>query len=144
LARSRLLRISQKREDWNASDLNLNTQDQGLIDKSLEKFISALCHLDEPQVALLGTEFDGMACFTIGEAAQNSHWARYAQAAALVLQQQQPLSKGLVGVASGTLIGAGLSSSASVGLAYLSGLAAVNDISLTADILVELDRKAGR
>jgi galactokinase/galacturonokinase len=97
--------------------------------------------LDEPQVALLSTEFDGMACFTIGEAAQNSHWARYAQAAALVLQQQQPLSKGLVGVASGTLIGAGLSSSASVGLAYLSGLAAVNDISLTADILVELDRQ---
>ena len=94
--------------------------------------------LDKPQVALLSTEFAGMARFTIGEAAQNAHWARYAQAAALVLLQQQPLSKGLVGVANGTLIGAGLSSSASIGLAYLSALAAVNNISLTADVLVEL------
>ena len=96
---------------------------------------------DEPQVALLSTDFEGMARFTIGEAAENSHWSRYAQAAALVLQQQQPLSKGLVGVASGTLIGAGLSSSASIGLAYLSALAEVNDISLTSDVLVELDRQ---
>lgn len=51
LARSRLLRISQKREDWNSSDLNLNDHDRGLIEKSLEKFISALCHLDEPNIA---------------------------------------------------------------------------------------------
>jgi glycosyl hydrolase family 10 len=51
LARSRLLRISQKREDWNSSDLDLSEQDQGLIEKSLEKLISALCHLDEPQIA---------------------------------------------------------------------------------------------
>ena len=96
---------------------------------------------DEPQVALLSTEFDRSARFTIGEAVEKAHWARYAQAAALALQQQQPLSKGLVGVASGTLIGAGLSSSASVGLAYLSALAEVNDITLTADELVELDRQ---
>ncbi len=97
--------------------------------------------LDEPQVTLLSTEFESMARFTIGAAVEKSHWARYAQAAALALQQQQPLSKGLVGVASGTLIGAGLSSSASVGLSYLSALAAVNDMALTADVLVELDRQ---
>jgi galactokinase/galacturonokinase len=51
------------------------------------------------------------------------------------------LSKGLVGVASGTLIGAGLSSSASIGLSYLSALAMVNEITLTPAELVELDRQ---
>ncbi len=96
---------------------------------------------DEPRIELLSTEFDSMADFTIGVAVEKSHWSRYAQAAALALQQQQPLSKGLVGVASGTLIGAGLSSSASIGLSYLSALAAVNGITLTAAELVELDRQ---
>ena len=96
---------------------------------------------DEPQVRLFSSEFDNMVCFTIGEAVDKSHWARYAQAAALALQGKQRLTKGLVGVASGTLIGAGLSSSASVGLAYLSALAEVNDIQLTAVELVELDRQ---
>lgn len=96
---------------------------------------------DEPQIRLLSTEFDNMASFTIGEAVDNSHWARYAQAAALTLQQKQPLSKGLVGVASGTLIGAGLSSSASIGLSYLSALAELNDIPLTDADMVELDRQ---
>jgi galactokinase len=42
-------------------------------------------------------------------------------------------------VASGTLIGAGLSSSAAVGLAYLQALADVNNLSLTAANLVDLD-----
>jgi len=96
---------------------------------------------DEPQVALLSSEFDGLAHFTLSEPVDESHWARYAQAAALALQQRQPLLKGLVGVASGTLIGAGLSSSASIGLSYLSALAAINDMSLTAAELVELDRQ---
>ena len=96
---------------------------------------------DEPRIELLSTDFDSMADFTIGAAVEKSHWSRYAQAAALALQQRKPLSKGLVGIASGTLIGAGLSSSASIGLSYLSALAAVNDITLTAAELVELDRQ---
>jgi mevalonate kinase len=40
---------------------------------------------------------------------------------------------------SGSLIGTGLSSSASVGLAYLKALAHVNDIELTAEQLVQLE-----
>ena len=96
---------------------------------------------DEPRIALRSTEFDNAADFTIGAAVDKTHWARYAQAAALTLQERQPLTKGLVGAASGTLIGAGLSSSASIGLSYLSALAAVNDITLTAADLVELDRQ---
>lgn len=95
----------------------------------------------QARVTLKSTEFDGMAEFTMGTAVEKSHWARYAQAAALALQQRQPLSRGIVGVVSGTLIGAGLSSSAAVGLAYLSALAEVNDIELGPAELVELDRQ---
>ena len=75
-----------------------------------------------PQVQLLSTAFDTAANFTIGDAVDMTHWARYAQAAALTLHERQPLSHGLVGAADGALIGAGLSSSASIGLAYLLAL----------------------
>lgn len=97
--------------------------------------------VDGPQVQLLSTAFDTAANFNIGDAVDMSHWARYAQAAALALHERQPLSYGLVGAADGALIGAGLSSSASIGLAYLLALATLNDITLSPDELVELDRQ---
>ncbi|HSJ87062.1 MAG TPA: galactokinase family protein [Anaerolineales bacterium] len=65
------------------------------------------------------------------------HWARYAQAAARVLDAKH----GMKAHVSGSLIGAGLSSSASVGLAYLKALADVNDIELSNEQLVQLEYK---
>jgi galactokinase len=97
--------------------------------------------LEGPDIALISTRFESMARFRIGSGVDHGHWARYAQAAALALHQWQPLSRGLAGVTSGTLIGAGLSSSASVGLAYLAALADVNEIALAPKDLVELDRR---
>jgi galactokinase/galacturonokinase len=70
------------------------------------------------------------------------HWARYAQAATLALLEQYPLKRGFAGFVSGTLIGAGLSSSASVILAYLRALAHANELSLSAEELVLLEFKA--
>lgn len=72
--------------------------------------------------------------FSIGDL-DHAHWARYAQAAARVLE----LKRGMKAHVSGSLIGSGLSSSASVGLAFLQALADVNDIKLTAEQLVHLD-----
>lgn len=72
--------------------------------------------------------------FSIGEL-DHAHWARYAQAAARVLD----LKHGMQAHVSGSLIGSGLSSSASVGLAYLKALADVNHIELSAEQLVHLD-----
>jgi len=63
------------------------------------------------------------------------HWSRYAQAAARVLNPKRGMRAHL----SGSLIGAGLSSSASVGLAYLKALADVNSIEVSNDELVQLD-----
>jgi galactokinase len=65
-----------------------------------------------------------------------THWIRYAQAAARVLPG---LKRGLQAYVSGPLIGAGLSSSASVGLAYIKALADVNEMELSDIDLVHLD-----
>jgi hypothetical protein len=51
IARSRLLRISQKREEWGLTDLTLTENQHEIIDQAMELFIQALCHLDEPEKA---------------------------------------------------------------------------------------------
>jgi len=77
----------------------------------------------------------GESKFIIGDL-DTTHWVRYAQAAARVLPN---LKRGIQAHVSGSLIGAGLSSSASVGLAYLKALADVNSIELSNEQLVHLD-----
>lgn len=77
--------------------------------------------------------------FFIGDDIDKTHWARYAQAAANVLDKKHKLTRGFLAELNGTLIGAGLSSSASVSLAYLKALADVNDIELSNDGLVQLE-----
>ncbi len=95
--------------------------------------------LDKAEIQLASPNFSGSITFPIGTAVQPDHWARYAQGAALALDKNYALSRGFAGVSSGTLIGAGLSSSAAVGLAYLQALADVNDLFLGDTALVELD-----
>jgi len=99
----------------------------------------AYAPLDKPEIRLASTNFPGALRFTLGTAVQPTHWARYAQAAALALGQSYRLTRGFVGVSGGALPSAGLASSASVGLAYLQALADVNALTLTPDELVELD-----
>ncbi len=99
----------------------------------------AYAPLDEPEIRLASANFPGVVGFTLGTAVQPNHWARYAQAAVLALGQSHPLTRGFTGVSSGALIGTGLGSSASVGLAYLQALADVNAIDLTKEELIELD-----
>ena len=89
--------------------------------------------LDSKEIRITSDQF-GKAKFLIGELDQ-SHWARYAQAAARVLNPK----RGMKAHVTGSLIGAGLSSSASVGLAYLKALADVNETNLTHEQLVHLD-----
>ena len=76
----------------------------------------------------------GKAKFVIGTL-DKTHWIRYAQAAARVLHPK----RGMKAHVTGSFIGSGLSSSASVGLAYLRALANVNDIELSNEQLVRLD-----
>lgn len=87
----------------------------------------------EGVVQLTSPDF-GQVEFSIGDL-DRSHWARYAQAAARVLNPK----RGMRASVHGALIGSGLSSSASVGLAYLRALAEVNGINFTAGDLVAWD-----
>jgi galactokinase len=78
----------------------------------------------------------GEAKFLLADEIDKTHWARYAQAATHVLPN---LKRGIHAHVTGSLIGSGLSSSASVGLAYLKALADVNEIELSNEDLVRLD-----
>ncbi len=51
IARARLLRISQKREEWGLTDLTIDADQHHLMDQAMEMFIEALCHLDQPAKA---------------------------------------------------------------------------------------------
>lgn len=48
LARGKLLRISQKREEWGMAELNLSAEVHGQIDQSLDQFVTALGMPDQP------------------------------------------------------------------------------------------------
>jgi len=89
--------------------------------------------LDSKEIRITSDQY-GEANFFIGDL-DKLHWVRYAQAAARVLNPKC----GMKAHVTGSLIGAGLSSSASVGLAYLKALGDVNDIKLTNEQLVLLD-----
>lgn len=88
--------------------------------------------LDKEEIEITSDQF-GDTRFVIGDL-DTIHWARYAQAAARLLDAK----RGMKAHASGSLIGSGLSSSASVGLAYLKALADVNDMELSIEELVQL------
>lgn len=89
--------------------------------------------LDTPEIHLVSDQF-GEVRFTIGEL-DSDHWARYAQAAARVLHA----GRGMEAHATGSFIASGLSSSASVGLAYLVALADINEIELSREQRARLD-----
>lgn len=84
---------------------------------------------------------DKAAAFNIGNNTSDENWIRYAMASATSVADNAPGIKGFSGLVYGSLVGAGLSSSASVILAYIGGLAHVNNLNLSNAELVELARK---
>lgn len=93
-------------------------------------------HPLDSQEIIITSEQLGEKRFILGDEIDIAHWIRYAQAAARVVPN---LKRGMQAHVSGPLVGAGLSSSASVGLAYIKALADVNEIELTDRDLVHLD-----
>ncbi len=81
------------------------------------------------------------ATFTSSQLQDSHGWDAMARASFAALSAYRPLDRGMDAVVFGTLISGGLSSSASVILAYLSALADVNGFSLTESELVELSRR---
>lgn len=88
-------------------------------------------------------EFEGEETFSLNHKAAKAQtsWGRYLHGAVDVLKKAYPLKNKINGLVMGTLPGGGLSSSASVGLAYLHALAFANRIELAPWEMIELDRQ---
>lgn len=67
-------------------------------------------------------------------------WGNYVRGAALALQQIYPLRVGLDAVVAGSMPIGGLSSSAAVGVAYLLALETANDLPISPEENIQLDR----
>ncbi len=67
-------------------------------------------------------------------------WANYARGAVLALKQSYDLRIGIDAVVMGMMPIGGLSSSAAVGIAYLLAIETVNDLELSAEENIQLDR----
>ena len=80
-------------------------------------------------------------CFLPGELTDEHGWDAMARASVAAFSDYREMRHGVTAVVSGTLVSGGLSSSASVILAYLSALAEANDVTLTPEELVELSRQ---
>ena len=102
---------------------------------------------DRPWVELTSANFPGTVEFSIGERAPSAlpEWGRYAHGAVAALGHRLPARpRGFVGRVQGTLPGGGLSSSASVLLAYVEAMAHVNDVALTPEDKMQLALRAER
>ena len=100
-----------------------------------DKKMTLLCNLTSER------GFKDKSSFEIGKVLSSNGWSKYAEAAAAALNAHTPIKQGITGVVSGSLIGAGLSSSASVILAYIAALCDINQIKLNKAEQVELVRR---
>ena len=106
--------------------------------------LMAYAPMSGSDVRLRSLNYPGRVVFDLEDIGEvpGSFWGVYARAAALALKEKHPLTRGIVGLIDGMLPGCGLSSSASVLLAYLHALADANDLALAPWDYVHLTRRA--
>ena len=99
---------------------------------------------DDSLVRLRSRNYPGKVKFDLLDIGDStgSFWGVYPRAAALALQETYELERGIVGLLDGMLPGCGLSSSASVLLAYLHAFARANSLELEPWDYVRLTRLA--
>ena len=107
------------------------------IDRSI---LLAYAPTDDGRVEVESLDFQPPTAFALDNVPsfQRGDRANYVRGAALALQQQHRLRRGLIGVIGGDMPIGGLSSSAAVTVAYLLALEAANDLELTAHENVDL------
>ncbi len=95
----------------------------------------------ERRIRLYSTNYPGIVEFSLDNirTTRRDDWGRYAMGAAKIIQEHMPIEVGFTGAITGSLPASGLSSSASVGLAYLKALSHLNNYNLTPDQYVSLD-----
>jgi galacturonokinase len=97
---------------------------------------------NDNRVRLRSLTFGGEIDFEIDAvpARHEDDWGNYARGAVEAIKSKHTLSHGIVGVTTGQISEGGLSSSAAVGCAYLLALEAANDLHVSAEDNIELDR----
>ena len=106
--------------------------------------LMAFVATDTTDVRLQSHNYPGRVRFDLNQIpeATGSFWGVYARAAALALKEKYKLTKGINGHLNGMLPGCGLSSSASVLLAYLHAFADANELQIKPWEYVALTRRA--
>lgn len=124
---------------------HIDHQGGAVLARTIDQYtILAFYTLDTPKVVLhcdSGDNAERTTAFDIGNNTTDENWVRYAMASASSVNAHAPGINGFSGLVYGSLVSAGLSSSASVILAYIGGLAQANNIEFTNAELVELARQ---
>jgi len=99
---------------------------------------------DTSNILLESSNYPGEVTFALDHIPESteSHWGDYIRAAVLALSEQFEMQKGITGIVTGMLPGCGLSSSASVLLAYLHAFCEANGICPAPWDYVRLTRRA--
>jgi galactokinase/galacturonokinase len=130
---------------FNPLGAHIDHQNGSVMARTINQYtVLAFYPADDHSVELfsdIGTGEVQQCRFDMGSTESSENWVRYAMASAYCFKTLSNQSNGLQGVLLGTLVGAGLSSSASVILAYLSAFSATNNTALTPVQLVELCRQ---
>ncbi len=94
------------------------------------------------RVCVESLNFPGCVEFALDDVPPKSprDWGNYVRGAALALQQRHSLRTGIDAVVGGSMPIGGLSSSAAVGVAYLLALETANDLTISAEENIQLDR----
>jgi len=132
---------------FNPLGAHVDHQGGAAVARTLDQYsVGAFYPSNTKEITIVSTSFgEDKANFALGDALIGDNWQRYAMASALVFEKWAG-SRGLTAtgmhmVVEGTMVGAGLSSSASIILAYLTALASVNNVSLSEQDAVELSRQ---
>ncbi|MGC9397166.1 MAG: galactokinase family protein [Anaerolineae bacterium] len=94
------------------------------------------------RVCVESLNFPGRVEFALDDVPPKSprDWGNYVRGAVLALQQERKLRVGIDAVVGGSMPIGGLSSSAAVGVAYLLALETANDLTVSAEENIQLDR----
>lgn len=132
---------------FNPLGAHIDHQGGSVLARTLNQYsVGAFYPTSDASVTIESASFgDSSAVFELGDEPIGENWQRYAMASAFAFNQWAQTvgvtATGVKMVVEGTMVGAGLSSSASIILAYLLALAHVNNVSLANANLVELCRQ---
>lgn len=132
---------------FNPLGAHVDHQGGAAVARTLNQYsVGAFYPSNSKSITIISTSFgEDKACFDLSDAPTGDNWQRYAMASALVFddwaKKRGLATVGVNLVVEGTMVGAGLSSSASIILAYLTSLASANHTNITEQELVELSRQ---